>query len=286
MKDIKLEALDAVSAADANYEKKAEGLSSREETVLHRETLVEKREMDVKKLRKGIQAEIEISATQKIQGTITELQKQFKEKENHLKNQYECMKTGYKSIFLGVLVYGIVITIFEVMKSEKFRSEVVEFFVTAGQCIINTVLVLWRIGSYVAEIGDRIPQPIIAVIVYWVMQIVVTGSMVTVISLLILKAGNRLKKYIWQKMMDEVSATVLLGAMASFIFFAEPIRAFVPINLMVCYLLIILAYFVIRSLIEMEDAEARKVFMVNLGCGLFIIFALLIGFKMMVYGLR
>lgn len=34
----------------------------------------------------------------------------------------------------------------------------------------------------VAEIGDRITQPIIAVIVHWVMQIVVTGSMVTVIS--------------------------------------------------------------------------------------------------------
>jgi len=148
------------------------------------------------------------------------------------------------------------------------------------------VLVLWSIGSYVAEIGDRIPQTIIAVIVHWVMQIVVTGSMVTVISLLIFKAGNRLKKYIGQKMIDEISAAVLLGTMASFIFFAEPTRAFVPINLMVCYLLIILAYFVIRSLIEMEDAEARKVLMVNMGCGLFIIFALLIGFKIMVYGLR
>jgi hypothetical protein len=34
----------------------------------------------------------------------------------------------------------------------------------------------------------------------------------------------------------------------------------------------------------MEDAEARKVFMVNLGCGLFIIFALWMGLKMMVYG--
>lgn len=87
-------------------------------------------------------------------------------------------------------------------------------------------------------------------------------------------------------MIDEISAAVMLGTMASFIFFAEPIRAFVPINLIVCNLVIILAYFVIRSLIEMEDAEARKVFIVNLGCGLFIIFALLIGFKMMVYGLR
>jgi hypothetical protein len=58
MQKIKLEALDAVSAADANYEKKVEGLSFLEETVLQRETLVEKREMDVKKLRYGIQTEL------------------------------------------------------------------------------------------------------------------------------------------------------------------------------------------------------------------------------------
>ncbi len=66
----------------------------------------------------------------------------------------------------------------------------------------------------------------------------------------------------------------------------EPIRIFVPINLILLYLLIILTYFVIRLLVEIEDVEARKVLMINVGCGLFIIFAIWTGFKMMVYGLR
>lgn len=48
----------------------------------------------------------------------------------------------------------------------------------------------------------------------------------------------------------------------------------IPINLILLYLLIILAYLVLRFFIEKEDSEAIKVLMVNLGCGLFIIFSL------------
>ena len=53
----------------------------------------------------------------------------------------------------------------------------------------------------------------------------------------------------------------------------------VPINLILLYLLIVSGYLSIRAVVKMDDPEAKKVLLVDIGCGILIIVAVWYGFK-------
>lgn len=80
-------------------------------------------------------------------------------------------------------------------------------------------------------------------------------------------------------MADEPTIAVLVGVLAVIVFFADIISDVVPINLILLYLLIVIGYLSIRAVVEMDDPEARKVLLVDIGCGILIIAAVWYGFK-------
>lgn len=282
---VRKEAEETVIAVKQEYERKELVLSSREKAVSDRESTVQSKEDEVALMKSDIEAEIKVSATNMIAGRIKKLEKEYEEKAKVCAQKFQKMRDKYFVAFVGVLIYGILVTIFEAVYSKAFSGEFISFFATLGRWIWTVLQGICSAGTVVAELGNRIPQSVIAFLIYWLLQLGVSAVIFVGVGFVIIKVLQMIAKYIHARLWDEISIAVLLGILATFIFNAEKIISVIPVNLILLYLLVLVAYAVVRAVIEIEDDKKRNDILVSVGCGIFALVVMWYGFKSLADGL-
>lgn len=160
-----------------------------------------------------------ISREQKINTEVNEKVSQIvKQKEKRLEQKLKKMEAKHQGILLGAILYGVLITIFEAIKTEVICADVHEF--------VNTIL---------------------AETVY--ADNLVSSLLVTCfIFLCVVGIG-----WVLKSKADKITISVTFGMVAILVFFANDVKKLTSINLVWLYLLIWSAYLLAREWIEMKE---------------------------------
>lgn len=194
-----------------------------------------KQSASLKSERQSISEDIEQRATAKYLDQKKELDRKFK-----------AQTASYDSCMLGLLLYGVLITVFTAVRSEAFVSDFKTFFKVVWGFLLTCFGWLENGANFMAQIGDKIPQEIVATIVHWLLWFIVLFGVGIGAVVLLLIGIAKLVKWYAEEYADNTSLGFALVSLALSIFFAEEIRTFLPINLLLLLILVHIVYVLIR----------------------------------------
>lgn len=196
-----------------------------------------KQSASLKSERQSISEDIEQRATAKYLDQKKELDRKFK-----------AQTASYDSFLLGLLLYGVLTTVFTAVRSEAFKSDFKTFFMVIWQFIVNAFQLLLKGGQWVSQLGDKIPQPVVATIAHYLLLIVFVGGIAIGVGFLIFLGASKVFEFYTEDYADTMSLAVFLISLAVSVYFAEPIRAVIPINLLLLLILVHIVYVLIGHL--------------------------------------
>ena len=123
---------------------------------------------------------------------------------------------------------------------EKNKPLTISFF------HVNAFQLLLKGGQWASQLGDKIPQPVVATIVHYLLLIVFVGGIAIGVGFLIFLGASKVFEFYTEDYADTMSLAVFLISLAVSVYFAEPIRAVIPINLLLLLILVHIVYVLIR----------------------------------------
>ena len=194
------------------------------------------------------QAKKDIEATRSrqkmlIQEKVTQV---YNARKAVLERKYRAKTGSYYSFLLGCLLYGLLTTVFTAVRSDRFVADFKDFFTGLWAVVCWISGLVMQMGQAVAELGDKIQQPAVAITVHWMLLIVVVGGIGATLVVLFLWLSKKLLDFYKEDYADIESLTVFLISLAVAVFFAERIRIVIPLNLLLLLLLIHATYMGIR----------------------------------------
>ena len=170
-----------------------------------------------------------------------------KQKEE-LEAQFNKIKKTYGVWFGMTIAYGIICTFFTAMRSERFLMDFKDFFYKIGIAISFIVKNVLKMANWALDgCIDNIPVPILCYIVGWLLWAVIFLGICGGICFLLGKLIFKLCSLYSQKVATKPTAMIFLVCLAIVVFFAEPIRKVVPINLMLLLILSQALYAIVKG---------------------------------------
>ena len=194
-----------------------------------------KQSAELKEERASVNQDVERRATAMYQSRKKELDSKFK-----------AQSLSYDGFVLGLLLYGVLTTVFTAIRSEQFVSDFKAFFIAIWQFLVNAFQLLLKGGQWASQLGDKIPQPVVATIVHYLLLIVFVGGIAIGVGFLIFLGASKVFEFYTEDYADTMSLAVFLISLAVSVYFAEFIRAVIPINLLLLLILVHIVYVLIR----------------------------------------
>ena len=170
----------------------------------------------------------------------------YQSRKKELDSKFKAQSLSYDGFVLGLLLYGVLTTVFTAIRSEQFVSDFKAFFIAIGQFLVNAFQLLLKGGQWASQLGDKIPQPVVATIVHYLLLIVFVGGIGIGVGVLIFLGASKVFEFYTDDYADTLSLAVFLISLAVSVYFAEPIRAAIPINLLLLLILVHIVYVLIR----------------------------------------
>lgn len=210
----------------------------------------EYRERQASTLEANLSHQADTRAQKLAENKLKALQGEYEAKKRSLDSEYKTLTVGYEGFLLGCLLYGVLVTLFTAVRSEAFISDFKTFFITIWHFIVWLVESLVSLGEWASQLGDMIPQPIVAFIVHWLLWILACIGLGIVIVILVLTGFFKWLEWFKENQADLVALSVFLVSLALIIFFAEVFKAFLPVNLLLLLLLVQIVTMGIRAYIQ------------------------------------
>lgn len=170
----------------------------------------------------------------------------YEHQRNGLEKQYKAKTIGFDAMLVVLWWYAIVTTIFAAMRSEAFLADLDVFIDTVWSGICRTGKWLVDGGNVLAQVGDRIPNETIAMVMHWLLFIIVIVGVLVVAGGLMVIAARKFTKVYRENCFDVISVGVAVTSVALGVYFGNWIKAFIKLNLIVILLLVQAVYVGIR----------------------------------------
>lgn len=191
-------------------------------------------------------AEAEATRSQQAELVKEKAAQAYSSRKEALEREYQGKTLLYQTFLVGCLLYGLLTTVFTAVRSTRFRGDFIEFFtgLWSGVCWLSGAV--WELGQAAAGLGDKIPQPVAAAAVHWLLPVLVVGGIAAAVGVGLFWGIKLLLDFYKADYADIGSLAAALIALAVAVFFAEPIRDIVPINLILLLILVHAAYIGVR----------------------------------------
>jgi hypothetical protein len=237
------EAEDTVSTVKQEYARKTAELD-------RKIGQAEQRESEAKALQADLSHVTDEKAQNLVKSKITALEGKYEAERANLQAEYKAMTVSHEGFLLGCLLYGVLVTLFTAIRSKAFVSDFKAFFVAIGNFLILCGQTLYEGAGTVAGLADKIPQPIVATILHWLLFLLLLVGLPVLCGIGIFAGINLWWCWWTDKQADLVALSVFLVSLALIIFFADVIKAFLPVNLLFLLLLVQIAGMGIRAYIQ------------------------------------
>ena len=228
-------------------------VSAVKEECAKRERIAESKAQEADRLKSHLKAveadlsgQIDKKAQNLVESKLNALHGVYEAKQRSLDRKFKAKTASYDSCMLGLLLYGVLTTVFTAVRSEAFVSDFKTFFMVIWQFIVNAFQLLLKGGQWASQLGDKIPQPVVATIVHYLLLIVFVGGIAIGVGFLIFLGASKVFEFYTEDYADTMSLAVFLISLAVSVYFAEPIRAVIPINLLLLLILVHIVYVLIR----------------------------------------
>ena len=168
-----------------------------------------------------------------------------------LKGKYELLKDRFIAAFGYSLFYAIFVTILTGAKSPALRKEISVFFHTIGEILCE---VAQPIEGDIESISSGEGTFLIWMSVIF-FSVILIAAVIGMIAIVIWVLYCILTEFA-----DEVSGVVVLVSFGTIVFLADVIAPLLPVNLLLLFLLIMIAYVLIRTFWDNSTEEERIAF--------------------------
>ena len=165
---------------------------------------------------------------------------------NGLEKQYMAKCVGFDTILIVLWWYAIVTTIFAAMRSDIFLDDFTVIFDALWNGIRQSCKWIVGVAKALAQVGDRIPNETIAIMVHWLLFIIVIVGAIAVVGILIVIIEKKVTKLYRENCWDVISVGVTVTSLALAVYFGDWIKALVRLNLVALLLLVQAVYVGIR----------------------------------------
>lgn len=175
---------------------------------------------------------------------------QAKERYEHHKNglekKYKAKMVGFDAMLVVLWWYVVVTTIFAAMRSEIFLADLVVFVEAVWNGICQSGKWLVGAGNALAQLGDKLSNKSVAMVVHWLLFIMVIVGILIVVGGLMVIAERKVTKIYQENCWDVISVGVAVTSVALAVYFGDWIKDFVKLNLVVMLLMVQAVYVGIR----------------------------------------
>ena len=213
---------------EREYARKKAELDQREQNLIHDQNEVDKKEIRINR-------EIDAEADRRSQ----------KEKDQ--------LRRHFKASVYGAWGYGILATIFTAVCSERFVADFKAFFAGIWAFMLWTWGKLLYGAKWASQIAQKIPNEQAADSVGWIILALVAIILIGLAGLLFFIAGYVVFRWYTDYITgfaDGYSAAQALAALAVAVWFAEPIRSVLQVNLILLVLISHAVYIGVRWVIR------------------------------------
>ena len=170
----------------------------------------------------------------------------YEHQRNGLEKKYKAKIVGFDAMLVVLWWYAIVTTIFAAIRSETFLSDFTAFVDTVWNGICQSGKWIVNVGNALAQVGDRIPNETVAIVVHWLLLIIVIVGVAVAVGVLMVIAEKKVTKVYRENCWDVISIGVAVTSVALVVYFGDWIKGFVKLNLVVLLLLVQVVYVGIR----------------------------------------
>ncbi|MBT9653442.1 hypothetical protein GPK60_10460 [Ruminococcus sp. MCC718] len=162
----------------------------------------------------------------------------YETQKEQLAGQYKAKTVMFQTTLFLLAWYSLTTTLFQAVQSDMFLVDCKLFFNDLTSFI--QTFIGWTIdaGQSAAQISTKIPNEIIAGIIYWLLLILIVGICVAgtgILAILIeIKVIELYKKNCW----DVITLLMILTSASVIIFFGESIKKIMSINLLLLFILL------------------------------------------------
>ena len=162
----------------------------------------------------------------------------YETQKERLAGQYKAKTVMFQTTLFLLAWYSLTPTLFQAVQSDMFLADCKLFFNDLTSFI--QTFIGWTIdaGQSAAQISTKIPNEIIAGIIYWLLLILIVGICVAgtgILAILIeIKVIELYKKNCW----DVITLLMILTSASVIIFFGESIKKIMSINLLLLFILL------------------------------------------------
>ena len=193
-------------------------------------------------LQADLSHQIQTKAEALVESKRKALQGEYEAKQRSLDSEYKALTVSHKGFLFGCLLYGVLTTVFTAIRSEQFVSDFKAFFIAIWQFLVDAFQLLLKGGQWASQLGDKIPQPVVATIVHYLLFIVFVGGIGIGVAVLIFLGARKLFEFYTDDYADTISLAVFLVSLAIAVYFAELIRTFSQVNLILSIILVHILY--------------------------------------------
>lgn len=115
---------------------------------------------------------------------ISRQKERYEHQRNGLEKKYRSKTVGFDAMLIVLLWYAIVTTVFAAIRSGIFLGDFTAFFEVLWNGIRQSCKWIVGVAKALAQVGDRIPNEMIAIIVHWLLFIIVIAGVAGVIGVL------------------------------------------------------------------------------------------------------
>lgn len=174
----------------------------------------------------------------------------YEHQRNGLEKKYRSKTVGFDAMLIVLLWYAIVTTVFAAIRSGIFLGDFTAFFEVLWNGIRQSCKWIVGVAKALAQVGDRIPNEMIAIIVHWLLFIIVIAGVAGVIGVLIVIVEKKVTKAYRENSWDVISAGAAVISLAVAVYFGDWIKFFVKLNLVALLLLVQAVYVGIRAYVK------------------------------------
>lgn len=176
-----------------------------------------------------------------------QVKERYEHQRNGLEKKYKAKTVGFDVMIKVLWWYAIVTTIFAAMRSEIFLDDITAFFDALWNGIRQSCEWIVGFAKALAQVGDRIPNEMVAIIVHWLLFIIVIIGAVSAVGVLIVIVEKKVTKVYRENCWDVVSVGMAVISLAVAVYFGDWIKVLVKLNLVALLLLVQAVYVGIRA---------------------------------------
>ena len=174
----------------------------------------------------------------------------YEHQRNGLEKKYKAKTVEFDAMIVILWWYASVTTIFAAIRSETFLSDFTAFVDTVWIGICQSGKWIVDVGNALAQVGDRIPNETVAIVVHWLLFIIVIVGAAVAVGVLIVIVEKKVTKVYRENCWDVISIGVAVTSVALVVYFGDWIKDFVKLNLVVILLLVQAVYVGIRAYVK------------------------------------